>query len=271
MGKIKIRVARTPSVFKSNVELQRLSEAVDMLQNVLRRGQPKTLHGKRKRGRPLGSKNKKRKVSKEKSSKDDNSTFFDNNTFTSSQAENIFRSPMSIWNSNTMQFKSIKVPKYKLKKESDPTGVNRRYTKIDVRRFKNRYKKTKQMEFIKEFAKRNNEAYDILKTGEENLEGVESPYTTKDIENLEVAENGHWSHAFSFAVMQAFVKFRSWSNRYKVIEKYMGCIKTSKEIKDHIGQVKRAMKRYKDYEHPYVLYEKTNRNRKSKVNNKKRC
>ena len=43
------------------------------------------------------------------------------------------------------------------------------------------------------------------------------------------------------------------------IEKYMGCIKTSKEIRDHIGQVKRARRRLKDYEHPYVLYEKTNK------------
>ena len=76
--------------------------------------------------------------------------------------------------------------------------------------------------------------------------------------------NGHWSIAFSFAVMQAFVKFRSWPNRYKAIEKYMGNIKTSTEIKDHVGQVKRARIRNKEEKNPYVLYDKTNKKKKKR-------
>jgi len=226
---------------------------------------------KRKKGRPRGSKNKKKikLVSnvpmKKPLSKDDvNSSNFNKNIFTSWQAETQLRNPIKLWNSKTMQLKSFKVPIYILKTHV-ATGANRRYTKIDVNRCRVQFQKTMQMNCIKDFAKKNEVKYDYSNTEQENLERVQCAYREKDIEKLEVGGNGHWSNAFSFAVMQAFVKFRSWPNRYKAIEKYMGNIKTSTEIKDHVGQVKRARIRHKEEEHPYVLYDKTNKNKNKKV------
>jgi len=160
------------------------------------------------------------------------------------------------------QFKCSKIPLKHLLK-SAASGANKCYTVSDVNCFIVQYgKMQKKNEFMK-FSTTDEVKYDNSKTIDENMKDLQGAiYGGKKIEVLKVEEKARWSEALCSICLQAFVKFRAWPNRYNLIAKFMGNTKTLKQIRDHVGKIRRRIMKT-DKEHPYVKYYKTNKPNRS--------
>lgn len=180
-------------------------------------------------------------------------------TSKSTEPNNVLKFNKKVFTSHQAQklFKCSKIPLKDLKK-SKPSGSDKRYTKSDVNCFVVKYGKLqKKKRYMNMFSTLEEIKYDNSKTIDENMKCLQGAlHGVKKIEVLE--ETPRWSEALNSACLQAFVKFRNWPNRYSLIAKYMGNVKTLKQIRDHVGKVRRRVMKT-DEEHPYVKYYKTNK------------
>jgi len=186
-------------------------------------------------------------------------------TSKSTEPNNVLKFNKKVFTSHQAQklFKCSKIPLKDLKK-SKPSGSDKRYTKSDVNCFVVKYGKLqKKKRYMNMFSTLEEIKYDNSKTIDENMKCLQGAlHGVKKIEVLE--ETPRWSEALNSTCLQAFVKFRNWPNRYSLIAKYMGNVKTLKQIRDHVGKVRRRVMKT-DEKNPYVKYYKKN-NKKKKRN-----